>query len=286
MPRRPSYTEVWRVILFWSKQNTDRCSLTPEMRRLMIFREQRQQTGGDNRSHALVTEVSCVTRPSWQSRDNSGSNLVSIIGSFLGVKGQHYYCLIVKIKSQENTNSQTAQDNGQTSVNINRQTLDSLTQVWLCDWGGMSDCWSVEVTVTSWHPCHGHQDVMRTLVTQLIRDQVSCPSVSASAAPGHLGTGASVLPARAFSLIRHLTQTWYWVRDLDWMSLDNVCIVYGPRYLASALPSRWRCEYFVCILGFLSCIDRDLGPLSEESVTITRTIYNNYGLSNCCESGQ
>ena len=197
---------------------------TPEMRRLMIFREQRQQTGGDNRSHALVTEVSCVTRSSWQSRDNSGSNLVSIIGSFLGVKGQHYYCLIVKIKSQENTNSQTAQDNGQTSVNINRQTLDSLTQVWLCDWGGMSDCWSVEVTVTSWHPCHGHQDVMRTLVTQLIRDQVSCPSVSASAAPGHLGTGASVLPARAFSLIRHLTQTWYWVRDLDWMSLDNVCM--------------------------------------------------------------
>ena len=37
--------------------------------------------------------------------------------------------------------------------------------------------------------------------------------------------------------------------------------MYGPRYLASALPSRWRCEYFVCILGFLSCIDRDLGPL-------------------------
>ena len=138
---------------------------------MMIFREQRQQTGGDNRSHALVTEVSCVTRSSWQSRDNSGSNLVSIIGSFLGVKGQHYYCLIVKIKSQENTNSQTAQDNGQTSVNINRQT-----------------------------------------------------SVSASAAPGHLGTGASVLPARAFSLTRHLTQTWYWVRDLDWMSLDNVCM--------------------------------------------------------------
>ena len=101
---------------------------------------------------------------------------------------------------------------------------DAGVALWLRVWGGMSDCWSVEVTVTSWHPCHGHQDVMRTLVTQLIRDQVSCPSVSASAAPGHLGTGASVLPARAFSLIRHLIQTWYWVRDLDWMSLDNVCM--------------------------------------------------------------
>ena len=163
MPRRPRR----RVILFWSKQNTDRCSLTPEMRRLMISREQRQQTGGDNRSHALVTEVSCVTRSSWQSRDNSGSNLVSIIGSFLGVKGQHYYCLIVKIKSQENTNSQTAQDNGQTSVNINRQTVTGLTQVWLCDWGGKSDCWSVEVTVTSWH-----HDI-RVMVTRMSWGPVS-----------------------------------------------------------------------------------------------------------------
>ena len=223
-------TEVWRVILFWSKQNTDRCSLTPEMRRLMISRELRQQTGGDNRSHALVTEVSCVTRSSWQSRDNSGSNLVSIIGSFLGVKGQHYYCLIVKIKSQENTNSQTVQDNGQTSVNINRQTVTGLTQVWLCDsgqGGGMSDCWSVEVTVTSWH-----HDI-RVMVTRMSWGPVSRSSsvtksrVHQCQSVQHLDTWE---PEQVFSQPGLSPGPGTWLRpDIeswkrDWILLDIVCM--------------------------------------------------------------
>ena len=157
-------------------------------------------------------------------------------------------------------------------------------QVWLCD-RELSDCWSVEVTMTSWH-----HDIRVTVTRmswgpvsrQLIRDQVSCPSVQ------HLATWES---EQVFS------QTWLSPEPappdsglmLSHGSNSEFYLTFrrmAPVTWPLVCPAGGGCEYFVCILGFLSRIDRDLGLLSEESVTITRTIYNNYSLSNCCVSGQ
>ena len=83
----------------------------------MIPGEQRQETGGDNRSHARVTKVSCVTRACHVTR------VVSFMGCFLGVRARiNIIVWVVEIKSQENINIETDQDSSQTSVNINRQT--------------------------------------------------------------------------------------------------------------------------------------------------------------------
>lgn len=190
--------------------------------------EQRQQTGGDNRSHALVTEVSCVTR----SHDSHVTQVAPnwSVWEFLGSEGSTLLLFDCQNKISRKHKQSYRSDTGLDKCKYKQTNtaMSSLTQVWLMTVEVLRCPWHhdirVMVTRMSWGPVSRH----------ITRDQVSCQSVK------HLDTWE---PEQVFSQ--------------PWLSPDQTLILsHGSSYEFTRhsvewhryCPAGWRvwvfCVYF------------------------------------------